>query len=56
MMLDHLTHGRVIGGVGPGSLPSDSSMIGLTPTDTRELLETNLDIVVRLLAGETVSR
>ena len=55
MMLDHLTHGRVIGGVGPGSLPTDSSMIGLTPTDTRELLETNLDIVVRLLAGETVS-
>ena len=50
MMLDHLTHGRVIGGVGPGSLPSDSSMIGLTPTDTRELLDTNLDIVVRLLA------
>jgi len=55
MMLDHLTHGRVIGGVGPGSLPSDSSMIGLTPTDTRELLETNLDIVVRLLRGEMVS-
>jgi len=55
MLLDHLTHGRIIGGVGPGSLPSDSSMIALTPTDTRELLETNLDIVVRLLAGETVS-
>src|ERR1700693_4814778 len=55
MMLDHLTHGRVIGGVGPGSLPTDSSMIGLTPTDTRELLETNLDIVVRLLAGEPVT-
>src|SRR3984885_994581 len=55
MLLDHLTHGRVIGGVGPGSLPSDSAMIGLPPTDTRELLETNLDIVVRLLAGETVS-
>ncbi len=30
-------------------------MIGLTPTDTRELLDTNLDIVVRLLRGETVS-
>lgn len=55
MLLDHLTHGRIIGGVGPGSLPSDSSMIGLTPTDTRELLEANLDIVVRLLTGETVS-
>ncbi|MGE2722768.1 LLM class flavin-dependent oxidoreductase [Mycolicibacterium celeriflavum] len=55
MLLDHLTHGRVIGGMGPGSLPTDSAMIGLTPTDTRELLETNLDIVVRLLKGETVS-
>ncbi|WP_343599206.1 LLM class flavin-dependent oxidoreductase [Mycobacterium sp.] len=55
MLLDHLTHGRVIGGVGPGSLPTDSAMIGLNPTDTRELLETNLDILVRLLAGETVS-
>ncbi|GJO11694.1 putative monooxygenase [Mycobacterium marinum] len=55
MLLDHLTHGRVIGGMGPGSLPTDSAMIGLTPTDTRELLETNLDIVVRLLAGQTVT-
>lgn len=55
MLLDHLTHGRIIGGMGPGSLPTDSAMIGLTPTDTRELLETNLDIVVRLLAGQTVT-
>ncbi|GFG75860.1 LLM class flavin-dependent oxidoreductase [Mycobacterium botniense] len=55
MLLDHLTRGRVIGGVGPGSLPTDSAMIGLNPTDTRELLETNLDILVRLLAGETVT-
>lgn len=55
MLLDHLTHGRIIGGVGPGSLPTDSAMIGLTPTDTRELLETNLDVMVRLLRGETVS-
>jgi limonene 1,2-monooxygenase len=55
MLLDHLTHGRVIAGVGPGSLPTDSAMIGLNATDTRELLETNLDIVVRLLAGDTVT-
>src|SRR6202051_4960477 len=55
MLLANITPGRVIGGMGPGSLPSDSSMIGLTRTDTRELLETNLDIVVRLLAGETVT-
>lgn len=55
VLLDHLTYGRVLGGVGPGSLPTDSAMIGLNPTDTRELLETNLDILVRLLDGETVT-
>jgi limonene 1,2-monooxygenase len=54
-LLDHLTRGRTIFGVGPGSLPTDSAMIGLDPTDTRELLDQNLDIVVRLLRGETVS-
>ena len=32
VMLDHLTRGRVMLGVGPGSLPTDSAMIGLTPT------------------------
>ncbi|WP_066913267.1 LLM class flavin-dependent oxidoreductase [Millisia brevis] len=55
MQLDHLTKGRIIFGVGPGSLPTDSAMIGLNPTDTRELLDQNLDIVVRLLRGEVVS-
>ena len=39
-------------GVGPGSLPTDSAMIGLNPTDTRELLDENLDIVMRLLRGD----
>src|SRR5258708_23463171 len=51
MLLDHLTHGRVIGGGGPGSLPSDSAMIGLTPPHRRGLPETNLHILVPLLAG-----
>ena len=55
VMLDHLTRGRSMLGVGPGSLPSDSSMIGLNPTDTRELLDVNLDIIMRLLAGEVVT-
>jgi len=52
VMLDHLTRGRTTLGVGPGSLPTDSAMIGLNPTDTRELLEENLDIVMRLLRGD----
>ncbi|NMO04353.1 LLM class flavin-dependent oxidoreductase [Gordonia sp. TBRC 11910] len=55
MMLDQLTRGRAIFGMGPGSLPTDSQMIGLNPTQCRELLEVNLDIVARLLRGETVS-
>ncbi|WP_028925935.1 LLM class flavin-dependent oxidoreductase [Pseudonocardia acaciae] len=49
VLLDHLTKGRAMLGVGPGSLPTDSAMIGLDPTQTRELLETNLDVVMRLL-------
>ncbi|MDN5915512.1 MAG: LLM class flavin-dependent oxidoreductase [Pseudonocardia sp.] len=56
VMLDHLTRGRTMLGVGPGSLPTDSAMIGLNPTDTRELLEANLDIITRLLRGETVTQ
>jgi limonene 1,2-monooxygenase len=52
VLLDHLTRGRVMLGVGPGSLPTDSAMIGLTPTDTRELLDENLDIVMRLLRSD----
>ncbi len=56
VLLDHLTRGRIMLGVGPGSLPTDSSMIGLNPTDTRELLEVNLDIIMRLLRGESVTR
>ncbi|QJY47452.1 LLM class flavin-dependent oxidoreductase [Pseudonocardia broussonetiae] len=56
VLLDHLTRGRSMLGCGPGSLPTDSSMIGLNPTDTRELMEDNLDIITRLLAGETVTK
>lgn len=55
VQLDHQTRGRVILGMGPGSLPSDSAMIGLNPTDTRELLEQNVDIITRLVRGEVVN-
>jgi len=55
VLLDHLTRGRAMLGCGPGSLPTDSMMLGLNPTDTRELMEIDLDIIVRLLRGETVT-
>ena len=56
VQLDHMTRGRVMLGVGPGSLPTDSAMIGLSPTDTRELLTEHVDIILRLLKGETVTQ
>ena len=52
VLLDHLTRGRAMLGVGPGSLPTDSAMLGLTPTDTRELMDVNFDVVMRLLRGD----
>jgi limonene 1,2-monooxygenase len=55
VLLDHLTRGRAMLGCGPGSLPTDSMMLGLDPTDTRELMEVDLDIIMRLLRGETVT-
>jgi limonene 1,2-monooxygenase len=38
VLLDHLTRGRVMLGLGPGSLPTDGMMIGLQQSQTRGLL------------------
>jgi len=54
--LDHMTRGRAMLGVGPGSLQSDARMIGLEPTHQRAMMEESLDVIVRLLQGETVSQ
>src|SRR6266851_269307 len=52
VLLDHLTHGRAMFGAGPGSLPTDGIMIGVPQSETRELLEQSLDVIMRLLAGD----
>lgn len=52
VMLDHLTRGRAMLGVGPGSLPTDGIMVGLSQKDTRRLLEEGLDVIMRLLRTE----
>ena len=52
VLLDHLTRGRVMLGLGPGSLPTDGVMIGLQQSQTRELLEDGLDIIIKLLTSE----
>lgn len=49
VQLDHLTRGRAMLGVGPGSLPTDGAMIGLTQEHTRRLLAEGLDVITRLI-------
>lgn len=53
VQLDHLTRGRVMLGVGPGSLPTDGAMIGLTQEHTRRLLAEGLDVITRLVRSDT---
>ena len=52
VMLDHVTRGRVMFGAGPGSLPTDGAMIGISQSQTRELLDQSLGIIMRLLTSE----
>jgi limonene 1,2-monooxygenase len=52
VQLDHLTRGRVMLGVGPGSLPTDAAMVGLTQEHTRRLLAEGLDIMTRLIRSD----
>lgn len=52
VMLDHLTRGRVMLGVGPGALPTDGAMIGLSQSQTRDLLEQSFGIIMQLLTSE----
>ena len=52
MLLDHLTRGRVMLGLGPGSLPTDGIMIGLQQSQTRGLLEDGIGIVTKLLTSD----
>src|SRR5205814_9811308 len=35
VLLDHLTEGRAMFGVGPGALPSDAFMMGIDPVNQR---------------------
>ncbi len=52
VQLDHLTRGRVMLGLGPGSLPTDGIMIGLQPGHTRALLEDGAGIITKLLTDD----
>ena len=52
VLLDHLTRGRVMFGMGPGALPTDAAMLGLEPSQMRPLLEEYIEIVMQLLTSD----
>ncbi|HUQ38630.1 MAG TPA: LLM class flavin-dependent oxidoreductase [Acidimicrobiales bacterium] len=57
VLLDHLTRGRVMFGVGPGALPSDAFMMGIEVARQREMMEESLEAILALLDGtEPVTR
>ncbi|MEV0764355.1 LLM class flavin-dependent oxidoreductase [Nocardia sp. NPDC050435] len=54
-LLDHLTMGRAMMGVGPGQLATDAAMMGIDPVRQREMMHESMGVLVRLLRGETVT-
>src|SRR6185312_4696840 len=52
VMLDHLTHGRAMLGVGPGALTSDAYMMGIDPETQRPRMDESLGAILALLRAE----
>lgn len=48
VQLDHMTHGRVMLGVGPGALPGDAYMMGIDSTTQRERMDEAFGLILRL--------
>jgi len=52
ILVDHLTQGRAMLGVGPGALPSDAHMLMLEPTRQREMMDEGLGVIIRLMTED----
>ncbi|HEY8491505.1 MAG TPA: LLM class flavin-dependent oxidoreductase [Dehalococcoidia bacterium] len=52
VLLDHLTRGRAMLGVGPGALPGDARFLGLDPARQRAMMDEALGVIIRLLTEE----
>ena len=48
VQLDHMTHGRVMLGVGPGALPGDAYMMGIDATTQRARMDEAMGVILRL--------
>jgi limonene 1,2-monooxygenase len=52
VLLDHLTRGRAMLGVGPGALPGDAHFLGLEPTRQRDMMDEALGVIKKLLTDD----
>ena len=52
ILLDHLTRGRFMLGLGPGALPTDAAMIGIEPSQQRQALEEDTAVLIHLLRSD----
>ncbi|MGE6743556.1 LLM class flavin-dependent oxidoreductase [Allorhizobium pseudoryzae] len=55
MLLDNLSRGRMIFGVGPGALAYDAYQYGMHSDQLRPRMEESLDVILRLIKGERVT-
>ncbi len=55
LMLDHLTKGRMMFGVGPGQLASDAAMLGIEVDQQRRMMEESFEVIMALFRGEIVT-
>src|ERR1700756_1930668 len=55
VQLDHMTRGRTMFGVGPGALVHDALKIGIKAGDQRRMMNESLDVIMKLLRGESVT-
>jgi limonene 1,2-monooxygenase len=56
VQLDHQTRGRAMFGFGPGLLNSDAQMLGVPADKQRDRMVESLEVILRLLDGEIVTR
>jgi limonene 1,2-monooxygenase len=55
LFCDQLLRGRFMLGLGPGALPGDAAMLGISIEDQRFALEEDTEVLMRLLNGEVVN-
>ncbi|MEU0468867.1 LLM class flavin-dependent oxidoreductase [Amycolatopsis thermoflava] len=55
LFLDRLLRGRFMLGLGPGALPTDATMIGITLEEQRTAFEEDVDVLMAILRGEKVT-